>query len=74
MMKNTLYLKLQKKFGGQWVSTSQKGTRVYAVAKKVDDLFKLLKKKRIAPQKTIIGYIEKYGQINIYVSLSTQKK
>lgn len=74
MMKNTLYLKLQKKFGGQWVSTSQKGTRVYAVAKKVDDLFKLLKKKRIAPQKTTIGYIEKYGQINIYVSLSTKKK
>lgn len=45
MMKNTLYLKLQKKFGGQWVSTSQKGTRVYAVAKKVDDLFKLTEKK-----------------------------
>lgn len=74
MIKSSLYSKLQKKFGGQWVSTSQKGNKVYAVAKKVDDLFKLLKKKHIVPQKTTIGYIEKYGQINVYVSLPTKKK
>ena len=72
-MKSSFYIKLQKKFGGQWVSTSQKGNIVYAVAKKIDDLFTLLKKKNIAPQKTTIGYIEKYGQINIYVSLSKKK-
>lgn len=74
MMKSSLYSELQKKFGGQWISTSQKGNRVYAVAKKVDDLFKLLKKKHISPQKTTIGYIEKYGQVSVYISLSTKKK
>lgn len=72
MMKGSVYSKLQKKFGGQWISTSQKGNKVYAVAKKVDDLFNLLRKKNIAPQKTTIGYIEKYGQISVYISLSTK--
>lgn len=65
-MKQSLYIRLQKKFGGQWIASSKTGQKVYASAKKVNDVFKLLKKKQIPPQKTTIGFIEKYGQINIY--------
>lgn len=72
-MKTNIYLKLQKKFGGKWVATSKTGRLVYAQAKKVDELFENLKKKNIPPKKTTIGYIEKYGQISAYVSISVQK-
>lgn len=68
-MKPTIYLKLQKKFGGKWVSTSKSGEKVYAAAKSVHKVFDLLKKKNISPQKTVVGYIEKYGQISAYLSL-----
>lgn len=72
-MKTNIYLKLQKKFGGKWVATSRSGRVVYAQAKNVDQLFESLKKKKIFPQKTAVGYIEKYGQVSAYISLSVQK-
>lgn len=72
-MKTDLYLKLQKKFGGKWVATSKTGRLVYAQAENVEDLFSRLKKKSIPPQKTAIGFIEKYGQVSAYFSLSIQK-
>lgn len=71
-MKSTIYIKLQKKFGGKWVSTSKSGEKVYAAAANIEKVLNLLKKKNIAPQKTIIGYIEKYGQISAYLSISIQ--
>lgn len=72
-MKTDVYLKLQKKFGGKWVATSKSGDLVYAQAKNVDRLFKNLKVKDIPPKKTVIGFIEKYGQLSAYFSLSIQK-
>lgn len=69
-MKTDIYLKLQKRFGGKWVATDKSGKVVYAQAKGVDQLFENLKKKKTAPQKTVIGYIEKYGQISAYISVS----
>jgi hypothetical protein len=72
-MKTDIYLKLQKKFGGKWVATSKSGRLVYAGAQNVDKLFSNLKKKAISPQKTVIGFIEKHGQISAYFSLSIQK-
>lgn len=72
-MKTDVYLKLQKKFGGKWVATSMSGRLVYAQAKSVTDLFKSLKQKDVSPQKTAIGFIEKYGQLSAYFSLSIQK-
>lgn len=72
-MKTDVYLKLQKKFGGKWVATNQSGSLVYAQAKDVDRLFENLKKKNITPGKTAIGFIEKYGQVSAYFSLSVQE-
>lgn len=72
-MKTDIYLKLQKEFGGKWVATSRSGRLVYAQAKRVDQLFKNLKKKNIPPKKAVIGFIEKYGQVSAYFSLSIQK-
>ncbi len=54
MIKNSLYSKLQKKFGGQWISTSKKGSKMYTVAKKVDDLFELLKKNVLFLKKLLL--------------------
>lgn len=71
-MKTDIYLKLQKKFGGKWVATSKTGHKVYSQAKNVDLLFKDLKRKAVSPQKTAIGFIEKYGQVSAYFSLSVQ--
>ena len=71
-MKTGIYVKLQKKFGGQWVATSKKGHRVYAKGPRVEDLLAALKKKGIPPGKTAIGHIEKYGQISAYLSVSVQ--
>lgn len=67
-----MYLKLQKKFGGKWVATSKSGRLVYAQAKRVEDLMADLKRKGVALQKTAIGRIEKYGQVNAYFSVSVQ--
>ena len=66
-MKTSMYVKLQKKFGGRWVSTDKTGEKVYASAEDVEKVLKLLKKK-ISPQKTVIGYIEKYDQVSAYLS------
>lgn len=65
-----IYVKLQKKFGGQWVASSHDGTIIYASSKEVDNVFKRLKEKKISPQKTVIGFIDKYGQVSAYFSLS----
>lgn len=72
-MKTDMYLKLQKKFGGKWVATSKSGRVVYAKGDDSKELFADLKKHRIPPKRTAIGYIEKYGQISAYSSLSVQK-
>jgi len=72
-MKTDVFLKLQKKFGGEWVATSKSGQQVYAHGKDVASLFASLKKKNLPPQKAVIGFIEKYGQISAYLSLSIQK-
>ena len=71
-MKTDIYLKLQKKFGGKWVAASKTGHKVYSQAKNVDLLLKDLKRKAVPPQKTAIGFIEKYGQISAYFSLPVQ--
>lgn len=71
-MRTSIYLKLQKKFGGQWIATSKKGHRVYAKGTRVEDLFTALKKKGVPPEKTAIGHIEKYGQLSAYLSVSIQ--
>lgn len=72
-MKTDIYLKLQKKFGGKWVATSKNAVKVYAQGKDIASLFANLKKKNLPPQKTVIGFIEKYGQLSAYFSLSLQK-
>jgi len=72
-MKTNAYLKLQKKFGGKWVATDKTGGRVFSQAKGIKGLFINLKKLGVPPQKTTIGYIEKYGQLSAYISLSVQK-
>ena len=68
-----MYLKLQKKFGGKWVATSKTGTVVYGQAGNINQLFANLKKKGVQPLKTVIGYVEKYGQLSAYLSISAQK-
>lgn len=68
-MQTDVYLKLQKKCGGKWVATSKSGRLLYAQAKSVDQLFESLKKKGVTPKKTVIGFIEKYGQVSAYFSL-----
>lgn len=72
-MKQNIYISLQKKFGGKWIASSQDGKKVFAAGKEVDDVFKELSKKKIQPQKTVIGFIERYGQISAYFSVSVQK-
>lgn len=72
-MKTDVYLKLQKKFGGKWVATSKSSRLVYTQAETVDRLFKNLKRKDVHPKETVIGFIEKYGQVSAYFSLSIQK-
>ena len=67
-MKTNIYLKLQKKFGGQWVASSHDGKIIYASSKEVDNVFKSLKEKKISPQKTVIGFIDKYGQVSSYLN------
>ena len=69
-MKMNVYLKLQKKFGGNWIASSSNGKVIFAAAKEVDGIFKKLKEKKIAPQKTVIGFMDKYGQVSAYFSLS----
>lgn len=69
-MKMDIFLKLQKQFGGKWIASSRDGKTVFAAAKKVDQVFEKLKKKKIIPQKTVIGFIEKYGQVSAYLSIS----
>lgn len=66
-MKTDVYLKLQKKFGGKWVATNKSGDEVYSQAGSINQLFNNLKKKQLPPQKTVIGYIEKYGQLSAYL-------
>lgn len=53
-MKQSLYIGLQKKFGGQWIASSKTGQKVYASAKKVNDVFKLLKKNK-SPRKKLLS-------------------
>lgn len=65
-----MYIKLQKKVGGKWVSTDKTGEKIYAAVDDVTQVFDQLKKKKISPQKTVIGYIERYRQINAYFSIS----
>lgn len=67
-----MYIKLQKKYGGMWIASSKDARKVYASGKKVDEVFNTLKKKKILPKKTVIGFIEKYGQVNAYISISIQ--
>ena len=68
-MKTDPFIKIQKKYGGMWIATDKKPTKVYAAGKSVDELFDNLKKKKIPPQKTVIGYMQKYGHHYIYFSL-----
>ncbi len=68
-MKTDPYIRIQKKYGGNWVATDKKGTKVFAYGKSVDRMFDMLEKKKIKPQKTVIGYLEKYGRVYIYISL-----
>lgn len=68
-----MYIKLQKKYGGMWIATSRDTKKVYASAKRVEGLFESLKRKKVSPQKTVIGFVEKYGQVSAYISLSVQK-
>jgi len=62
-------MKIQKKYGGMWVATDKEGTKVYAAGKGVEKLLNNLKKKKISPQKTVIGYMQKYGRIYIHLSV-----
>lgn len=65
-MKTSMYIKLQKKFGGNWVSTNKTGEKVYASAENIEKVLTELKKKKISPQKTVIGFVEKYDQVSVY--------
>lgn len=64
-----MFMRLQKKYGGKWVATSENAEKVYASADSVGHVFELLKAKKISPQKAVIGYIKKYGRVSIYLSL-----
>ncbi len=72
-MKSDTFINLQKKFGGMWVATSKSGTKVYAAAKKVEKVFDELQRKKIASNKTVIGYIQEHGRIHIYLSLPVHR-
>lgn len=69
-MKSNIYISLQKKYGGMWVATNKTGEKVYASSKKAQELFSLLKNKKISKQKTSIGYVEKYGRVYLHISIS----
>ena len=73
-MKEDFYSKLQDKFGGMWVATSKAGRKVYAAAKRIEELYKSLARKRIRPQETVIGYIEKEHIVNVYPQISLPSK
>lgn len=73
-MSGDFYFKLQKKFGGKWVATSKAGRKVYAASGNVDKLYQKLTQKRIKPQQTVIGYIERYGTVNVYCQISLSSK
>lgn len=46
-------------------------SRVVAVGKKIDEIFKKLQKQNLKPADTVlIGPIQKAGAINVYISLS----
>lgn len=64
-MKTDFYLNLQKKYGGMWVATSKSGKFVYAANDDVESLYKKLAQKKIAPQKTVIGFVEKPNTVHI---------
>ena len=68
-MKTDPFIRIQKKYGGMWVATDKEGTKVYAAGKGVGELMKNVKKKKIPQKKIAVGYIEKYGQTYIYISL-----
>ncbi len=72
-MNPNVYTTLQKKFGGKWIASSPDGQQVLAAGKDVDKVFATLFKKKIDPQKTVIGFIEKYGHVSAYISVSVQK-
>lgn len=67
-MKMNIYIKLQKKFGGNWIASSPNGKIIFASARKVDGIFRKLKEKKISPQKTVIGFMDKYGQVSAYIN------
>lgn len=69
-MKTDFYLKLQQRYGGMWVATSKNGQSVYAANRNVDSLYKKLSQKKIKPQQTVIGFIEKPNTVHVYVNLS----
>ncbi len=56
-----------------WVATSKSGARVYAAAKNIADVMKTLKRKNITPNKTVIGYIGRYGRTHVYISISVHR-
>ncbi len=69
-MKKISYLQLQKKYSGQLVALNKVRSRVVAVGKKIDDVFKKMQEQNLKPADTIlIGPIQKAGAVNVYISL-----
>ena len=70
-MKKVSYTQLQKKYSGKLVALNSLQTRVIAVGKKIDDVFKKLQKQNLKPADTVlVGPIQKAGTVNVYISLS----
>ena len=68
-MKKISYLQLQKKYSGQLVALNKMQSRVVAVGKKIDDVFKKLQKQNLKPADTVLmGPIQKVGAVNVYIS------
>lgn len=58
---------LQKRYGGKWVALSKGEGKVYAAHKKLDGLYRILKKKEIDPvKKVVLTKVEKLGTVSVY--------
>lgn len=73
-MKKISYTHLQKKYPLQVVALNHNETRVLAAGKRFSAILKELKRISVDPKNCIyIGPIQRYGTINIYLSLQSKK-
>lgn len=72
-MQKVSYAQLQKKYSGKLVALNKIQSRVVAVGKGIDEVYKKMHKKNLKPSDTILfGPIQKAGAINVFFSISNK--